>query len=687
MAGRKQHYLPQHLLRGFETSKAGKKIQVVVYKKGTPPYTTSTEGVAAQRDFYSQPGDGVIDTLDDMITAFESSTFNPFLDQARTVLPSERLDAESAASAVVHLAVRAAHLRGSFAHLAQKMFTKFGGILNDPELVREFMDIDSKGSKSLLSEEIQKAFEALPIADLPLKERVIFEKMARFRVREKFDAQMLESAPVLLEQLSMLEGALPEMAGRSHTQALQKSLAPAARIDALKRLHWKVLAVEPPDHFVLPDCAAVASNASGQIQPVLMSSNEEIAWVAMPISAKQVLVGYADQEPPMLSDLNEHFAKCSLDFFVSSTLHSDVEVLAALIGEALEVVTHDLMKDSFATARPRRGESATEFNAFNVRIVSVGIELDADKRTAIDQSIRQIFAQQCGAREAGRLESIVVTKDVAWEVARLYGRALSPYETAVTMPGTVERLPDTVPPALRLILPEQIGQLLLAADMRLKRSATLLVKHLLGRVSYLDYWLGDIVPMAEGCVFTQRQRISLELTPRFASHYHGSVKAAPVAHESDLDDGEPLSAHAVTVALAALAAARQQFMSHKNADALLADVVPALDMLLGTLAGYCGQRPHGAANRQLSQASPTCEHLVRAGLWDWVSLFRQDLHRHYQSLASESSSVDQMLTLSEHVERVLWQFGIFLSDIEDGRMWIDACDDERLRMVKQVLNS
>lgn len=46
-----------------------------------------------------------------------------------------------------------------------------------------------------------------------------------------------------------------------------------------------------------------------------------------------------------------------------------------------------------------------------------------------------------------------------------------------------------------------------------------------------------------------------------------------------------------------------------------------------------------------------------------------------------------MLTLSEHVERVLWQFGIFLSDIEDGRMWIDACDDERLRMVKQILNS
>lgn len=34
MAGRKQHYIPLHLLRGFEASRSGKKSQVVVYKRG-----------------------------------------------------------------------------------------------------------------------------------------------------------------------------------------------------------------------------------------------------------------------------------------------------------------------------------------------------------------------------------------------------------------------------------------------------------------------------------------------------------------------------------------------------------------------------------------------------------------------------------------------------------------------------
>ena len=50
MAGRKQHFIPQALQRGFGVAK-GKKTQVYVFKKGQEPYHSSTEGVAAQRDF------------------------------------------------------------------------------------------------------------------------------------------------------------------------------------------------------------------------------------------------------------------------------------------------------------------------------------------------------------------------------------------------------------------------------------------------------------------------------------------------------------------------------------------------------------------------------------------------------------------------------------------------------------
>lgn len=90
------------------------------------------------------------------------------------------------------------------------MLTKAAEILQDSELVREFMDIDSTSPESRLLEEIQKTFDALP-ADLPVKERGIFEKMARFRVRETFNAQMTESAPAMRDQFSKLNETLPEM--------------------------------------------------------------------------------------------------------------------------------------------------------------------------------------------------------------------------------------------------------------------------------------------------------------------------------------------------------------------------------------------------------------------------------------------------------------------------------------------
>lgn len=688
MAGRKQHYLPQHLLRGFEASKVGKKTQVVVYKKGARPYVTSTEGVASQRDFYSKPGDGVTDTLDDLITAFEGSTFNPFLDQARLATPDELLSAESAATAVVHLTVRASHLRGAFALLMQKMLTQLDDLLSDPEVVRKLVDIDSTNPQSLLSEEIKKVFDPLPIEVFPEKERAILEKMARFKAREKFDVQMGEFTPVLREQLSILGGELPRMVVLGHTKVLEQSLVPVPRLEALRRLHWRVFSAESPSHFVLPDCAAIASTVSGRIQPVAMSSDEEISWVAMPIGARQVLIGYTGSEPPVVSNLNEHFVKCSLEFFVSSIFHADLEVATSHMGEVLEALTVDLMEESFVSARLGCGESATEASTSGIRIVPVIIHSTEGKSTDISRSIQRVVAQQCDVREANRLESIVVTDDVCIEVARLYGRELSPYEEAVKMGGTIELVPDTVPSSFRMFLPERVVRTTGAADVRMSQWATVLVTHLLGQMSYFIYWLEHIVPMSEGHVFTLRQRIALELTHRFSSHYCGSVKTAQAANESELrEEDEHLSVHAVTAALGAIEVARQQFIVHQSVDALLPDVVPALDILLGTLAKYCGRYLSDAESRRLSRTTPTAEYLVRVGLWEWLNLFGPELHRHRKSMERKSSSIEQVLALSEHVERVLWQYGIFLSDVEDGRLWVDACDEERLGAVRSVLNS
>lgn len=79
MSGKKQHYIPQSILKGFRISQNGKIARVWVFKKDEEPRTASTRDVAAQRYFYSELSKGDSFTLDDAITEYE----NAFSDKVR----------------------------------------------------------------------------------------------------------------------------------------------------------------------------------------------------------------------------------------------------------------------------------------------------------------------------------------------------------------------------------------------------------------------------------------------------------------------------------------------------------------------------------------------------------------------------------------------------------------------------
>lgn len=100
MAGRKQHYIPQALQRGFEAAKSGKHSQVWVFRKCQVPYLSSTEGVGAQRHFYSEPAAGEA-TLDDLITEYEKDVLSPAIEGLRDMVPGP-VAPDVAASAVSH---------------------------------------------------------------------------------------------------------------------------------------------------------------------------------------------------------------------------------------------------------------------------------------------------------------------------------------------------------------------------------------------------------------------------------------------------------------------------------------------------------------------------------------------------------------------------------------------------------
>lgn len=112
MAGSNQHYIPQSLLRGFkaEGRKSRKVTHVWVYRLGVDPYCPATEGVGAQRHFYSELSKDGSRTLDDAITDYEQG-FNEVLGRLRETSSDRPVDASEAAEFVSHLMLRNAHFR------------------------------------------------------------------------------------------------------------------------------------------------------------------------------------------------------------------------------------------------------------------------------------------------------------------------------------------------------------------------------------------------------------------------------------------------------------------------------------------------------------------------------------------------------------------------------------------------
>lgn len=99
MAGRKQHFIPQGLLKGFEARRSGEKIQVFVCTRAKPPFVAATDGIAAEKDFYSHPPTDGSPSLDDVITEFESKELGKLIAELRSV-PEGQVNAESAAFSI-----------------------------------------------------------------------------------------------------------------------------------------------------------------------------------------------------------------------------------------------------------------------------------------------------------------------------------------------------------------------------------------------------------------------------------------------------------------------------------------------------------------------------------------------------------------------------------------------------------
>jgi hypothetical protein len=675
LAGRKQHYIPQSVQRAFEARHTGLKTQVYVYPKGRAPYLTSTEGAAAERDFYSTPQPNSKNTLDDLITDFESDELNQSLNELRSVEHGP-VDPAMASLVIAHLTLRTAHLRGTFDSVFQSVFDQMASAVDKTESVRKLVGIDSP-SDNRLKEAIRSELSAVGLDALTQDDRNTIERMISFRLRERFDALFENTKDAVKGGLAQMMSQAPHTVANTHKRVLSESLVSSVRYQALLKLQWQVVAADTSDRrFMLPDCVAIGKTAvADDFLPLAMLGSEDIATVVMPVSPQRLLVG--GSRPVPQETLNCAFAGCSLKFFISSRQDGDMDKAAPHIGAFAASMNLDLFEDAFEpNPEPMtRGQ----FDArLKIRAPS-GKSGDAMKR-----AIAAVVRETVDAPVLSTIESVTVTTNIRVAMESELKRVPNDQELRIAAAGLVLPIKNGTRWQSRIIFPRRIAESLLPNEMSAKqRLGRRVMKVNLGRAVYLGCWARQYPAIFEQQQPTLWRHTLYAIAFNAASQYagalatHEEVKAVPL-------DGEAQNelASNITAALSQLLLVRSGFTSHHNVDNLTVDAAGPLDTLLGSVAALAGFA--AAEGGALNDYPLVVTVLEAANLFDWAMLFAKDLARHYE-YRTRWSSVADLDQLAEHVERILWTIGVSATPI--GELYkIHVSDEGGLVLIGRILS-
>jgi uncharacterized protein DUF4238 len=679
VAGRKQHFIPQALQKGFGSAK-GKKTQVYVFKKGQEPYLSSTEGVAAQRDFYSEPSEEK--SLDDLITTYEGDVLAPAVAALRES-PAGRIESHVAAAVVVHLSIRSAFVRGSLSIAATGLLGHFGGAMRSDETARALLGLDSLDGESMLVKSIEEDL-LLRFESMPESGRKALAKLAHFRSREKFPQMFPDLAALVLRQFEMLLERMPELVGNSHSRALNQDLVPSARVERLKGMSWDIIEVQSPSHFVLPDCLALGCKTPDfkDMEPYSLLNDDELCGVVMPVSSSKVLVGRIGTPQIDVSSLNRSFAQCSLDFIISSQTDARTAEEAKLIGTTVSRYVDKLLEDEAFTApgaiaaAPKDGEG----RATDPIKVPIKFEPPSRKSGKAQAAVRKLMAipeLQLGLRT---VKSIVIADDIAHSL-RQRGVGLDDYSAEAVKLGTcsITETSDGVSSEL-FVTTDAVNHVVKGTS--LARPAAMLIRHQTGRATYYATIVAKIPKEV-----LQRQRpelegVGLRIANFFSSHYFGGrLSAMGRLSDEEFAATDALYNLTLTRCMQGITNARLHFIEHRDFHGAIRPALFHAEQMLCATASACAST---AGEVQRWRESRSIEALRAVSLGDWFELFALDLERFFGSRESMSGNKDLVL-LGSHVERVLWSFGILLASPAPDQVWMEVQSDEQLKSTRAML--
>lgn len=685
MSGRKQHFIPQSLLRGFSANQSGKNTQVLVFKSDQEPYLANTKDVAAKRHFYSElSSSNQGKTLDDLITDYEDNLAK-LLQELRDSADNGPVNGAIAAELVTHLTMRADFIRNVFGLGVREIIAGSIAFFSEPESMRSLLGIDDEQPASIFIEELEKVVTGLR-SNLPAEiSESLLRRILSFLVREEFETIKGRHFSGLSSVFNQLASQIPTLIRNGHIQALERSVAPEPRIQSLEQLNWTVINV-PDANLILPDCVAISfSSSENHCSPHVLESNaEDFEQVFLPISSSQLLVGRRDPSKIVaLDQFNRRAAACSAEFFVSSINTPEIASYATDIGEESKQKVLSIARKAVEGLYGSSGaESATgHFSGTGVSSTNITFSISFNDSEHLEWSGHFVTIMEVIVRELAkqmplnRIGSVTLTgnyKEAIRTIDRrfLVSQILEPSEEESHMGIIIAPLMMVDGKIMSHIVADSwLGHALLNLedDESFQIALYAFVTALAGTafLELVDTALPDVLqkPLEDrwsGMLFKHiynacnsyfSARTSASFNPKIENWYRDQVTIA------------------FRRIIEVVPKARLSYRHDGDLDSFLALAIQNIGDTLSCLASLIGHCD-GLDKSFLDDEGQIAQILVELGLEKWIYIYQLDLDKLFCK-CGKWSDVSELTALNIHIERLLWQFSVFPWRMDTGQIKIE----------------
>ena len=338
MAGRRHHYIPRLLQKGFCIEPARPNaLEVYLFRRGHAPHLVGINQSFVEKDFYGRSGNS---DVDDLITGTESD-LSLFVESIRTLTATSHLGVNlSAARMIWQMGLRTNWFRHQHQWIGKVILAKILKELHENDKfaaeMKEAMPARMAELLADIKSEMAKGVDGV----LTGEERTLFA----FLEEEK------EARPELFSQtvrtldfrfsMAEIDDLLKEAVPRAHNHLLKEHLEsrePGLR-QRLESLAWSVV-VDDSSKLILGDCGPITIGDGGKTQaPIGVWPSNECRAIAMAISPSHYLLGRgpAPFSGPSQFDLNRCTAAWS-QAFIANTLEPSDPRLHELAGTASDL--------------------------------------------------------------------------------------------------------------------------------------------------------------------------------------------------------------------------------------------------------------------------------------------------------------------------------------------------------------